>query len=178
MRELWKPVVGYEGLYEVSNLGRVKSLPRKGTKGGVLTPSYSNSKHYAHIPLTKNGKLRTTSLHRVVALAFIPNPENKPQVNHINGDKTNNRTDNLEWVTNKENADHARETGLWKCRPEEAIEARMAGVFQKLNGEVIAMYPSVKYAQYITGVCNQNIFKVCQGKRHTAGGFAWEFAQP
>lgn len=176
MRELWKPVVGYEGLYEVSNLGRVKSLPRKGTKGGLLTPSYSNSKHYAHIPLTKNGELRTTSLHRVVASAFVPNPENKSQVNHINGDKTNNRADNLEWVTNKENVDHAMETGLWKCRPEEAIEARMAGVFQKMNGEVIAMYPCVKYAQYITGVCNQNIFKVCQGKRRSAGGFEWEFA--
>ena len=176
MIERWKPVVGYEGLYEVSNLGRVKSLPRKGTKGGILIPTYSNSKHYAHIPLAKNMKLKTVSLHRVVAMAWIPNPENKPQVNHKNGIKSDNRVENLEWMTNLENMRHAIANGLNPGYPTKAIESRMDGVFQKKNGEVIAMYPCIKYAQYITGICNQNIFKVCQGKRKTAGGYQWEFA--
>lgn len=175
MIERWKPVVGYEGLYEVSNLGRVRSLPRKGTKGGIVKASYSNSKHYAHIPLTKNKRGRTVSLHRVVAQAWIPNPDNKPQVNHKNGIKSDNRVANLEWMTNIENHQHAIDNGLVKVRPDEAIESNMVGVFQKLNGEVIAMYPCIKYAQYITGVHNQNIFKVCQGKRHTAGGYEWQF---
>lgn len=175
MRELWKPVVGYEGLYEVSNLGRVRSLPRKGTKGGIVNVSYSNNKHYAHIPLTKDSISKTTSLHRVVALAWVPNPTNKPQVNHIDGNKLNNSASNLEWVTNLENMRHSIKTGLRSASPEAAIEARMTGVIQKYRGEVIAMYPCIKFAQYLTGICNQNIFKVCQGKRHTAGGYEWEF---
>lgn len=175
MIERWKPVVGYEGLYEVSNLGRVRSLPRKGTKGRVLGIDTSNSKHYAHVPLTKNAKLHTTSLHRVVAEAWVPNPDNKPQVNHIDGNKLNNAANNLEWVTNLENMRHAIKTGLRSASPEAALEARMTGVIQKYRGEVIAMYPCIKFAQYLTGICNQNIFKVCQGKRHTAGGYEWEF---
>ena len=174
MVEQWKPVVGYEGLYEVSNMGRARSFPRKGTKGGVIGVSYDSNKHYAHIALTKHGKSRTVSLHRVVAKAWIPNPENKPQVNHMDGDKTNNRVDNLEWVTNLENMHHALEHGLQKGYVY-AIESNMRGVFQKKNGEVIAMYPCIKYAQFVTGVCNQNIFKVCQGKRRSAGGYEWAF---
>lgn len=174
--EEWRPVIGYIGLYEVSNLGRVRSLPRRGTKGGILVIDTSNSKHYAHVVLAKNSKLHTTSLHKIVAEAWVPNPENKPQVNHIDGDKLNNKAENLEWVTNLENRRHAIKTGLSSALPEEAIEANMTGVMQKEGEEVIAMYPCIKYAQYITGVCNQNIFKVCQGKRKTAGGYSWEFA--
>lgn len=176
MIEEWKPAVGYEGLYEVSNLGRVKSLPRKGTKGGILTPTYSNSKHYAHIPLTKNMKLKTVSLHRVVAMAWIPNPYNKPQVNHKNGIKSDNRVKNLEWVTNLENRRHAIATGLNSAAPIDAIESRKRGVLQKLDGEIVAMYRSIIDAERITGAKSENITKVCQGKRKNAGGYQWEFA--
>ena len=176
MLEKWRPVVGYEGLYEVSNLGRVKSLPRKGTKGGILIPSYSNSKHYAHVPLTKNMKHKTASLHRIVAMAWIPNPENKPQVNHKNGIKSDNRVENLEWMTNLENMRHAIANGLNSAAPIGAIESRKRGVLQKLDGEIVAMYRSIIDAERITGTQSRNITKVCQGKRKNAGGFQWEFA--
>lgn len=176
MTENWKPVVGYEGLYEVSNLGRVKSLPRKGTKGGIVSVNYSNSKHYAHIPLTKDSVLKTTSLHRVVAQAWIPNPQNKPQVNHIDGNKKNNCVNNLEWVTNLENMHHAIEHGLQKDSIVRATEARMRGVFQIKGDDIVAMYKCIRQAEQITGICSQNIFKVCQKQRHTAGGYAWRFA--
>lgn len=176
MIEKWSPVVGYEGLYEVSNLGSVRSLPRKGTFGRILSADYSNAKHYAHIVLMRNGEAKNKVIHRLVAEAFIPNPENKPQVNHIDGDKRNNAASNLEWVTGQENVDHALATGLWPRKPEKAIEARSRGVMQKIGGEVVAMFHSVHDAQAVTGVCNQNIFKVCQGKRKTAGGYSWELA--
>lgn len=175
MTELWKPVVDYEGLYEVSNLGRIRSLPRKGTKGGILRPGKVR-KGYHQVSLTRGMRGNPQRVHRIVAQAWIPNPDNKPQVNHKNGIKSDNRVENLEWMTNLENMRHAIANGLNPGYPTKAIESRMDGVFQKKNGEVIAMYPCIKYAQYITGICNQNIFKVCQGKRKTAGGYQWEFA--
>lgn len=173
--ENWLPVVGYDGLYEVSNLGRVKSLPRKGTRGGYIYPNYSNNKHYAHVFLTKESKGTTISLHRLVAEAFIPNPENKPQVNHIDGDKANNCVNNLEWVTGRENLDHAYSMGLKERTPREAVEANKRPVRRTDMAGNIKDYSCVKDAELELGIPNQNIIKVCQGKRKHAGGFAWAY---
>ena len=104
--ELWKPVVGYEGYYEISNLGNVKSL----RFGKILKPS--NSGGYAHIALVSDGTPRYFLVHRLVATSFIPNPHNKLEVNHIDGDKKNNCVDNLEWVNRSENQSHAVHSGL------------------------------------------------------------------
>jgi hypothetical protein len=109
--EIWKSIEGFDGIYEVSNLGRVKSLKRKYSDDDKIR-KFSISKGYIRYYLSINAITKPFSAHRLVALAFIHNPENKPQVNHIDGNKLNNRVDNLEWVTSSENQNHALKTGL------------------------------------------------------------------
>ena len=109
MEEIWKDIKGYECIYQVSNLGNVKSLDRLSTNGRRLKGKLlakTNSKGYIKVTLTNKNKSDNRDIHRLVAQAFIPNPENKPQVNHIDEDKTNNTVDNLEWCTAKENINH------------------------------------------------------------------------
>ena len=113
MQEIYKDIVGYEGLYQVSNLGNVKSL--KYGKERILK-SAINSKGYVVVVLCKNLKCLTKKVHRLVAMAFIPNTENKEQVNHINGIKTDNRVENLEWCTQSENIQHGYNNGLFKSK--------------------------------------------------------------
>lgn len=113
--EVWKDVNTHIGLYQVSNLGRVKRLmgtkPQAKNKQDEILKLH-NVNNYRFIGMSKGGRSTQILVHRLVAIHFIPNPENKPQVNHINGIKTDNRAENLEWVTAKENAKHAIEFGL------------------------------------------------------------------
>lgn len=115
MIEIWKDIKGYEGKYQVSNLGNVKSLLDKqlNKREKILKPSF-NDKGYLRVYLSKESKKATKTIHRLVAETFIPNLENKKTVNHIDGNKTNNRVDNLEWLSNTENQRHAWELGLKK----------------------------------------------------------------
>lgn len=118
--EIWKPVVNFEGLYEVSNLGRIKALARRKNcnKGyGIIKEhimkNSTNGGEYYKVPLTNKEHIRKYYLvHRLVAQAFIPNPDNLPQVNHIDGQKLNNNLENLEWCTREYNVRHSYKIGL------------------------------------------------------------------
>ncbi|MBP3931432.1 MAG: NUMOD4 motif-containing HNH endonuclease [Peptostreptococcaceae bacterium] len=115
MVEVWKDIEGYEGKYQVSNLGRVKSLRDSHGKYRELIMTGRNEGHgYLKVSLYKNGKSKGIKIHRLVAITFIPNPKNKTDINHINGIKSDNRVENLEWCTKGENLKHAYDIGLKK----------------------------------------------------------------
>lgn len=120
--EEWRSVVGYEGIYEVSNLGNVRSIPRpinRGIRGITHTKTYRNLRlrvnkygyHDTHLRDAPTGRSRIYEIHRLVASAFIPNPEGKPTVNHMDSNRTNNSVSNLEWATHKENITHGMKHG-------------------------------------------------------------------
>ena len=119
-KEIWKPIEGYEGLYEVSNYGRIKSIigfngHEYVKRNKILKNSRQNAKssyYRSVVNLCKNKKAKTYKVHRLVARAFIPNPNNYPEVNHIDGNPLNNRVENLEWCTTKHNIHHAIDNGL------------------------------------------------------------------
>ena len=136
--EVWKDIEGYEGLYQVSTCGNIKSLakPRKNGNGRcyiqkekLLKQSFTST-GYKKVELYKDGKRKSFKVHRLVAIAFIPNPDNKPEVNHIDGNKINNNIDNLEWVTSSENTIHAYETGL-SPNKKELDEIRIIELYNK-----------------------------------------------
>ena len=169
--ETWKQVPGYEGLYEVSNLGRVKSLGRpRCLRGGRILKQQDNGFGYLLCQLCKAGKRRMASTHRLVAAAFIPNPDDKPQVNHKDGCKHNNRADNLEWCTNSENQLH-------KFR---VLGCKSYGGPKKhkvICCETGVVYASAYDAQRATGIRRANISNVAFHRYgfRTAGGYHWEF---
>lgn len=112
MAEIWKPVKDYEGLYEVSNYGNVRRIWRYGREWiGACKPKHTKD-GYLETTLVKNNEYKYIRTHRLVAFAFCDNPQNKTEVNHIDGNKLNNRADNLEWVTSSENQKHAYKVGL------------------------------------------------------------------
>lgn len=167
MKEIWKNIEGFNGDYEVSNLGRIKSL--KGDKEKILTNEYYTHDGYRMVTLSLKGKWKPYRVHRLVAKAFIPNPNNYPQVNHINEDKTDNRADNLEWCTAKYNI-------LFSNNIEKMNKKTRKRVVQTDNkGNFIALYVSVSEAGRQTGINFKNISACCLGKRKNAGGYIWNY---
>ena len=169
--EQWRTAVydgeTYEG-FEVSNLGRIKSLNYRNTgKAELMTPS-ENTDGYFKVNLRKNGENKTCYVHRLVAQTFIPNPENKTEINHIDEDKTNNRVDNLEWKWHKDNINHGTHN-------ERSAKARSKPVLQfSLTGEFIREWES-------TMECGRNGFNqgavaaCCRGKLLQYKGFLWMY---
>lgn len=166
--EEWKVVEGTEGLLEVSSEGRVRSNMRDGR---VLKQQLDN-KGYHRISVTIKRRNMHFKVHRLVATAFIPNPLSLPQVNHIDGDKSNNKAANLEWVTNIQNAHHAMESGLWgnvlsaSCRTNEQRMTPIYSVNCK-TGET-KRFDSVSAAERFFGT--RHISDVLNGKRSKAAG--------
>lgn len=183
-KEIWKPVKGYEGLYEISDLGNVKSLSRLSnnrfnsymTKEKLLKPTIEVW-GYKVVRLTKNKNEQDYKVHRLVAEAFIPNPENKPQVNHIDGNKLNNCVDNLEWCTCKENINHCWNTGNHKKY--KGIEhPRSKQILQyDLQGNFIKEWDTMTEISKELKIGLSTICFCCQGKFKTAGGYIFKYSK-
>lgn len=229
--EIWKPVFGFEGLYEVSSLGRVKNIPHWVTRGYVkkdgvriidrlfvkekiLTPkkkyhhrnrNKSSDVYYFGFSLRKGGKYINKMLHKIIAEAFVPNPENKPCIDHINGDPLDNRIENLRWCTYKENNNNPvtkerkaiSSKGVNKCRKhtegfkqylsnkfkgrefkKEWVQHRFKKVFQyDADGKFIAEYESMAEASRKVGISSGQLTDCCKGKHKTGKGFVWSYTK-
>ena len=168
MDEIWHDIEGYEGLYQISNKGRVKSL--KCGKERIRTPVISNS-GYLNIILYKNTEAQHRLVHRLVAEAFIPNLENKPQINHKDENKLNNCVDNLEWVTAKENINHG-------TRNERAGYSRSKPILQySKSGDFIREWQGAHEVERVLGIDNSHIIDCCRGKYKSSGGFVWRYKE-
>ena len=179
MEEIWKSIDGFEGIYEISNLGRVKSLAKTGsvyTGKGKPRKEYTInetivkgwSQEYQVVDLRKAGKSHSKKIHRLVAEAFIPNADNKSQVNHIDENKFNNRIDNLEWVTPKENVNHG--TGI--ARRSKTQKKRVIA----LKGESKITFESIGEAAETLGVDRSCISHTLSKRMSTVKGYTFEYA--
>lgn len=178
MQEIWKDIDGYEGLYQVSNLGEIMSLNYMHTKQSQILKIKKTYDGYNRVNLCKNGKVTTCSVHILVAKAFIPNINNKPQVNHKDGNKDNNRVDNLEWVTGKENVIHSIKTGLRKPEnrtyPKGQDHYSSKPVFQyDLSGNLIKEWGCQSDAARFYGFRVGSINNAIHGRIKTYKGFIW-----
>ena len=166
--EIWQDIDGYEGLYLVSTYGRVISAPRNGTKSEwhEIRPHFVGG--YIQYPLSKNNHQKEFKAHRLVAQAFLPNPDKKREVNHIDGDKHNNRLDNLEWATTSENQLHASWVLKKGLKPVKQLTK---------SGNLVKVWGSMKEAGDALNICAADISRSCAGIRYSAGGYKWQKAE-
>lgn len=193
-KEIFKPIKDFEGLYEISNMGDVKSLDKEWKvlnykskkyvtvkmKSKILKCSISHC-GYKQAQLSKNGKIVSKTIHRLVAEAFIPNPDNLPCVNHIDCNKMNNNVDNLEWCTYSYNEKHAFKNGLLKIHTKgkfskDSYVAKAVNQYD-LEGNFIKQWDCISDATRELHIDGGRITKCCQHKKycHSAGGFKWEY---
>ena len=164
--EIWCPVKNYENLYEVSDQGRVKSIGYG--KERILKPG-RNTQGYLQVVLCKNGEKNNCVIHRLVSQTFIPNPDNLPEVNHKDEDKTNNSVSNLEWCDRKSNCNYGN-------RNKRISEKLSKSVLQfTKDGELVREWKSMNDVEINLGFNHSNISSCCTGKRKSANGFVWKY---
>lgn len=180
--EIWKDVAGYEGYYQVSNLGNVRSIDRviyshklqfstkRKLNGRKIKPYINRKNGYVYVYLCKNGIYKNKRIHRLVAEAFIDNSNGYDQVNHINGDKTNNNVKNLEWCNNQQNVIHAYKKGL--------INHYSRSIEQyDLKGNYIKTFASISKASEKVNGKTANIIKCAKGRTRSAYGYKWKYKE-
>lgn len=182
--EQWKDIPGWEGVYQVSSHGQLKSF-KGDPEGRVLKNTNKKGGYFSVVLCAMDRKPRYCRMHRLVAEAFIHNPENKPVVNHKDGNKQNNHIDNLEWVTQRENNEHALNTNLSSVKPlvfrNQVLNPKTILQYSRA-GELLGTYKNAKDASFATGVCHRNILQVASKTeykpgmiRSQAGGFVWKY---
>ena len=171
--EKWVDIVGYEGLYSISNLGRIASHHRGKCK--ILHPTTHRTNRYSYVNLCRNGIVKSFRVHVLVAKHFLPPIEGKVEVNHKDENKSNNRVDNLEWCDRKYNVNY----GTARERLRAAIGKRLGKpvVQYSKTGEYIRSYDSITEARQIVGCSIPNIVNCCKRRKPSAGGFVWRYAR-
>lgn len=189
MKEIWKDIKGYEGYYQISNLGRLKSVirivehkPYNLTIRERIRKQKIDTKGYYFVILSKNGITKHLKVHQLVANAFISNPLKKKEVNHINGIKTDNRITNLEWVTHKENMQHAVKNNLIskesiKANVERMNKATRKPIYQIKDNKIINKFESISEASRTLGIVTSNINEILKGKRKRAKGYTFKYVE-
>lgn len=173
MTEIWKSIAGYEGLYEVSTEGNVRSL--KFGKTRILKPQ-DNGTGYLHVKLCKDGKVKNMRVHRLVAQAFLPNPLNLETVNHKDENKANNSASNLEWMSQADNNNYGTHNQqISEANVNNPKKSKPVQQFDK-HGKLIATFPSIIEASRQTEISDGSICQCCNGRRKSAGGFVWRYA--
>lgn len=168
--ERWMPVAGFEGYYEVSDRGRVRSLSRRFSRVERVMVPFVRKDGYKLVQLRKDGRREGKLVHRLVAEAFIPNPDMLPVVNHKNENPSDNRVENLEWCDQKYNANY----GTAQSRKAEKVSKRVSAKDE--DGRILATFRSQSVAESMTGI-SQNAISMCvHGLQKTAGGYSWERA--
>lgn len=163
---MWKDIKNYEGLYKVNEDGEVLGVKRN----KLISPHLvGKRKEYLQVNLCKDGKIKAHYLHRLVAEAFIPNPDNLPEVNHRDENKLNNTASNLEWCSSSYNSSYGTRTDRIKAKTAYKV------CQYSMNGELIAIYDSTRDAANATGADNSTISKVCRGEKNSHHGYKWAY---
>lgn len=182
MEEIWRDIQGYEGLYQVSNLGNVKSLNYRHRREEHLLKQSINKHGYCFVMLHLNGMVKNVLVHRAVAIAFIENKCNLPLINHKDENRLNNQVENLEWCDQKYNLNYSlsrRKPNKKKrrCNITYTPKKYKEKVFQKnMNGEIVHEYSTVSEAARNNKMSLKSLIACCKGERKTAYGYKWEFA--